>query len=133
MNEKGRHPVKGDGATGQTVKSRRATIRKQRAWLRRRPKTACRVYVLRAVEGGPIFYVGQTRLAPSERLRWHIKTADGSTPAKRWIASLGHAPILEVIDANATWDVTEAVWINRLRERGHPILNVLAIVPDKEV
>jgi hypothetical protein len=111
---------------------RRAAKKKAK---KRPTKTWCRVYVLREAEGKPIRYVGQTRLELQDRLRWHFKGIQehrvngwGLSKAQKWIASLPAPPVIELIDAKGIWDISEAVWIDRLRTRGEPLLNVLSVV-----
>lgn len=97
-----------------------------RVWARKRrskSKSWCIVYALREA-GGPIKYVGQTRILPSSRLRFHIKKTaervqnrDRLSPVQGWIHSLilaGKEPVIEVLDDGAAWDVSEAAWIERL-------------------
>jgi len=116
--------------------SRRKLKQRHRRERRKHPKNWCLVYVLREASGLPARYVGQTRLHPSERLRWHLKglrdrQAAGQklTRLMEWMASLPVAPIIEVIDENGIWDISEAVWIDRLRAAGEPLFNVLSVVP----
>jgi hypothetical protein len=115
--------------------SRGRLLKQHRSLRRKKPKTWCIVYILREAPGMPARYVGQTRLDPAERLRWHLKDVrkrqEGSlrlSPVKAWIADLSAPPIVEVLDANGIWDVSEAVWIDRLRTRGEPLLNVQSVV-----
>jgi hypothetical protein len=97
--------------------------------------TWCRVYALREAEGKPIRYIGQTRLGLHERLRWHFKGIKerqenglALSKAQKWIARLPTPPVIELIDGKEIWDISEAVWIDRLRTRGEPLLNVKSVV-----
>jgi hypothetical protein len=115
---------------------RKRDLKLHRSVRRKQPKTWCLVYALREAVGGPIRYVGQTRNEPQERLRWHYKElarhkAAGRrlSPVKSWLDGLPSRPLIEVIDEAGTWDISEAVWIDRLRHRGEPLLNVASVVP----
>lgn len=125
----------------QTLMETRQTSRKKALKAHRRlrrkvwTKKSCLVYVLREAPGMPIRYVGQTRVLETERLRWHIKAVrrgKRTSPAMRWIAALldqGITPTIEIIDRNGIWDVSEAVWIDRLRRGDADLLNVMSVVP----
>jgi hypothetical protein len=98
-------------------------------------KNRCKVYVLREAPGMPIRYVGQTRQTLAKRLNGHMKELRKRqecglwlSKAQKWIATLPTPPIIELIDAKGIWDISEAVWIDRLRTRGEPLLNVLSVV-----
>jgi hypothetical protein len=118
--------------------SRRATLRHQRRLRRTRPKNWCYVYALREIADGPPRYVGQTRCHPNERLRWHFKDIETRkqigrklSPVQRWIVdlvALGGSPVIDVLDADGKWDISEAVWIDRLRRDGAELLNVSSLV-----
>ena len=103
------------------MKFKKNTSKRQRAHLRRGGKRACFVYGLK--HDGQIFYVGQTRCDLARRLSFHYKNArcDGS-PVQRWI--LGKPVEIVMIERNAVWDVDEIIWIERLRQKGEPLLNV---------
>lgn len=97
------------------------TIRRQKAFLRRQGKRACFVYGLKYE--GQIFYVGQTRCALSKRLRLHYRSASSTGSAvERWL--LGKAVEIIMVERSAVWDVDEVIWIDRLRQKGEPLLNV---------
>lgn len=106
---------------------------------RKKRKNWCQVYVLREKNGGYPFYVGQTRSLAEERLRWHIidiqRRLDrglGLSPVQRHIQAMRHAgntPIIQIIDHEGQWDVSEAVWIDRLIRDGANLLNILSRVP----
>lgn len=111
--------------------------RADRRFRRQKSKNWCRVYVLREIVGGPIRYVGQTRQSPEMRLWWHLKDVRrckergwGLTAVKKWIDQLPTSPVIEVIVENGIWDISEAVWIDRLSHRGEPLLNKASVVPD---
>ena len=92
--------------------------------LRRRGKSACVVYALTDVDGN-VRYVGQTRLWPPDRLKWHKRKAcPTGSPVQRWILE-NEAKII-VIDHLATWDISEVIWIERHRANGANLLNVMA-------
>ncbi len=118
--------------------SRRKALRRHRSLRRKQCRTWCQVYVLREFPGSPIRYVGQTRMLPSERMRWHFKgihrkksAGQRLSPVQQWIYdndAMGIPVEIEVIDKQGIWDISEAVWIDRLRRDGHPLLNVAGIV-----
>ena len=116
--------------------SKRRDRRADRRFRRQKPKNWCLVYVLREAVGMPARYVGQTRQSPDMRLWWHLKDLkrckeEGRTlsKAKQWLDSLAKPPVIEVLDENGQWDISEAVWIDRLLRQGEPLLNVSSIVP----
>jgi hypothetical protein len=118
--------------------SRNKVRRQHRRFRRKQSKSWCLVYVLREAPGKPVVYVGQTRQAPSERLWWHFKAirqheARGQplTRLMKWIRSRPAPPIIEVIDDNGIWDVSEAVWIDRLRKQGEPLFNIMSVVKSR--
>jgi hypothetical protein len=54
------------------------------------------------------------------------------SPVQRWLANLlgtGRRPVIEVLVQKGVRDVTEAVWIDRLRREGVNLLNVDSVVP----
>lgn len=115
--------------------SKRQQKRKHRKIRRDSPKSWCLVYALK--DQGKTFYVGQTRCLPAERLKSHFKEiwkrqmqGRHLTPAMRWIESLGHEPDMEILDRNGIWDISEAVWIDRLRRAGEPLTNIASVVAD---
>lgn len=97
----------------------------------------CIVYCLRDLSGA-VRYVGQTRSSAEQRLKWHFKEIDRKSarneslsPAQKWLRDLrtiGATPAMEVLSYNGLWDATEAVWIDRMRARGEPLLNVAGFV-----
>jgi hypothetical protein len=120
-----------------TKKSRQ---RKHKAFRRRQGEKWCFVYILRHTLESQPFYVGQTRSHIRDRLDWHIKAirrkelrGQSLSPAQMAIHEMlgdGLEPIIQIIDRKGIWDVTEAVWIDRFKREGVPILNVDGTVPD---
>lgn len=115
--------------------SRSKQKRQHRKLRRNSPKSWCLVYALK--HEGKIHYVGQTRSLPTVRLASHFKEIQKRqmqgrhlSPVMRWIEGLGHEPVIEVLDRNGIWDISEAVWIDRCRRRGEPLKNVLSVIPD---
>lgn len=113
--------------------SKRKQKRRHRAMRRGKPTAWCLVYCLK--HEGRIFYVGQTRQLPEQRLHWHLKDirkrkaiGRSLSPAQRWLDSLSDKPEITVLDRNGVWDISEAVWIDRCRRDGHPLLNVMSVV-----
>lgn len=117
--------------------SRRQELKEHRSIRRKQRKAWCFVYILRDPKNGSVRYVGQTRLCLTERLRWHykavIKPKGRLSPVQVWIAALlvdSSGPLIELIDGNGQWDISEAVWIDRYRRDGAHLLNVLSVVGD---
>lgn len=122
-----------------------AKTKGSRSWQRQKlrklrnnkPKSWCQIYGLR-VGAGEYFYVGQTRLLLEQRLDWHFKAVRkklrlGQTlsPAQKWIymmMSIDAKITIDLIDGNGIWDISEAVWIDRLRAQGHPLRNVMSVI-----
>lgn len=108
------------------MKPEKHTIRRQKAKIRRAGKRACFVYGLRL--SGKVYYVGQTRCALPVRLKFHNRSArPNGSPVQRWL--LDCWPLLEgveifMLEENAVWDVDEIIWIERMRQKGEPLLNV---------
>ena len=102
---------------------------------RRRPRNWCLVYSLREECETLPRYIGQTRLPPSDRFKFHMKALwrqERKSPCQKWLARLeteGRQPVIEIIDENGIWDISEAVWIDRYRTKGAQLLNVLSVVP----
>lgn len=122
-----------------TEPSKRARMKANNRALRRMSKTGCFVYVLTdALDGSPA-YVGQTRTALDIRLRNHLKEAIAGeregrklSPVHGWIIGListGKMPVIRMIDDCGTWDISEAVWIDRYTRQGIQLLNINARVP----
>jgi hypothetical protein len=96
---------------------------------RTKDKKFCFVYGLTDYTGR-VFYIGQTRTILADRLAWHFKDArNPKTPVHKYINSTMGVEIF-LIDSNATWDVSEIIWIDRYRQNGHELLNVLRGVSD---
>lgn len=102
--------------------------------MRRAPKLACVVYGLYDCEGS-LRYIGQTRQLLSERLRWFYKQVRRSrdreihlTPVEIWVeeCAMHEIPIrIDAIDPDATWDISEIIHIDRAKQAGVKLLNVL--------
>lgn len=90
----------------------------------RAQKQICIVYAL-SDELGDIRYVGQTRCQPERRFKFHMRDARLSPerPLSRWL--LEEPRQITVLDDNATWDVSEIIWIDRLRSAGLDLFNQL--------
>ena len=103
----------------------KSKLRKAHKRLRRKSdRKFCYVYGLTDYTG-KIFYVGQTRMLLEDRLAWHFKDArNPKTRVHKYMNSTMGVEIF-MIDSNATWDVSEIIWIDRYRQRGHELLNVL--------
>ncbi len=127
--------IKDQENTG-NIPSRRSQLRKAKAWRKKAAPSHCTIYSLRDPMTGALIYVGQTRSSIQERLRNHLKEVQRGlgkslSPVHTRIAQcLPRLPVIETVDANGIWDVSEAVWIDRLRRDGHPLLNVLSVVAD---
>jgi hypothetical protein len=53
------------------------------------------------------------------------------SPYQIWLADQlekNRPPTIEMIDEKGIWDISEAVWIDRLRHQGHQLLNVASVV-----
>jgi hypothetical protein len=91
-------------------------------------KTGCTVYGLRAKSDGVTMYVGQTRCLLAKRFRFHLrKISTGKTRLYqwwRWRLQDGDAIEIFSLDDNATWDVSEVIWIERLKAAGNPLTNM---------
>jgi hypothetical protein len=114
--------------------SKRAKKRKWRRVLRRSHARFCIIYGLYDLCGN-LRYIGQTRQMPEERLKWFHKQIDRAyargkslSPVLSWIDDCRYRndPVeIKIIDANATWDVSEIIYIDRARGEGIELLNVL--------
>lgn len=110
--------------------SKKNDRRNHRRLRKRMGRSFCMVYGL-AGPDGKVRYIGQTRQTPSDRLDWYYRGINNprkrTSPVQRWfehILRLGHEPQLIVIDSNATWDVSEIIYIERYRASCHELLNV---------
>lgn len=90
-------------------------------------KKACIVYGIWDC-GGQLRYIGQTQQALETRMKYHKKSAF-QTPGYfgEWLAGELKAKRkveIGVLDDNATWNVSEILWIERKRNEGCDLLNV---------
>mgnify|MGYP006360221923 CR=1 FL=1 len=108
--------------TKQTVIARR----KRKTASAKLPKKSdrCTIYAL-TDKDGYIRYVGQTRGRTDIRLAYHVKDAFmvGSSPVQKWIGS-GKCVGIVVLQENAMWNISEALWIRNFRSQGAKLLNV---------
>lgn len=80
------------------------------------------MYCLKA-STGEIVYVGQTRCTLATRLSFHRRNASPiGTQIERYLVD--HWPEIVMLEPQATWDVDEILWIERLRLAGEPLLNM---------
>jgi len=114
-----------------TVGSKKWHKRHKRKMHKRRGASWCLVYGLYDPrdEAKAIRYVGQTRNS-KVRLAYHLKNARDGKAGRvlAWIRELldaGVAPVLAVLDGDGAWDVSEIIWIERLRVGEADLLNVL--------
>ena len=89
----------------------------------------CIVYGLVDPEDLRIRYIGQTRDI-KQRLRYHLRHArEGRIgPTNSWLRGLiakGKEPNIHIIEAEAVWDVSEIIWIERHRQMGADLLNIM--------
>lgn len=112
------------------MKSKKKLRKAHKRKLRNLPKSFCLVYGLSGPDG-KIRYIGQTRQRAEDRLDWYYKDVTNpkkrTQPVQRWFESLlqqGIEPQMLVIDENATWDVSEIIYIERYRAAGHDLMNV---------
>lgn len=89
----------------------------------------CYVYVV--IADGEIRYCGQTRVFNVvEKSKWIIRGArkNPTTPFHNWILdrqAKGLPWDVQIVDRHGQWDVSEILWIQKLRDEGHRLLNVL--------
>jgi GIY-YIG catalytic domain-containing protein len=92
----------------------------------------CYVYALREEGSDEFRYVGQTQVNPRRRMRWHWKNlGHGTSPLQRWLMQCKQEQrrvVMDLIDLDGQWNISEAVWIDRLTRGGHNLLNVLSRV-----
>ena len=87
---------------------------------------ACYIYGLCDETG--VRYIGQTRNTIEDRFKYHKKSAlptsqNCASDLSVWIR--GGDRWITMIDEEATWDVSEIIWIERYRQKGSKLLNVL--------
>lgn len=108
--------------TKQTVIARR----NRKAANAKLPKKAvrCTIYAL-TDKDAYIRYIGQTRGCTDIRLAYHVKDAFmvGSSPVQKWVAS-GKCTGIVVLQDNAVWNISEALWIRQFKSQGAKLLNV---------
>jgi len=108
----------------------------KKAWKRLRrkaKKSACIIYGVCDFSGN-VRYIGQTRQQPKERLKWFYKNINHKrsrkislSPIEKWIDEqtfYGLDVTILVLDANATWDVSEILYIDKYRREGCELLNL---------
>jgi hypothetical protein len=87
---------------------------------------ACYIYGLYDETG--LRYIGQTRNDIKKRFDYHKKSANIPGPNRSAALSIwlrGGERWIMMIDHEATWDISEIIWIDRHRNRGANLLNVL--------
>lgn len=106
----------------------------ERSWTR---PASCSVYGLALIhDPNVIRYVGQTRNKIETRLKYHLagmRKMFGRpdindmkpTALQEWLWSYQGYVFPVLLEAKATWDVSEILWIADLRRKGYPLLNVL--------
>lgn len=99
-----------------------------RRFKKKKDKSRCTVYGI--WDGRDMLrYVGQTRLELEARFASHKKHAFSQSPGYfgDWLAGELKAKrnvTIRALDDNATWNVSEVLWIERMKQEGHPLLNV---------
>ncbi len=107
---------------------------KKKNFRRRMKRQKCTVYGL--YDGsGQLQYIGQTRIKLNKRLKWYRTQINRYhrngwklTPVLAWISDCRYREdpvVIKAIDTNATWDVSEIIYIERARQAGCQLLNVL--------
>lgn len=101
---------------------------------RRSTRRCCVVYGLYD-SSNRLRYIGQTRQILPDRLSWLFKTihrkisaSQSLTPVEDWARiceAIGESILISPIDVNATWDISEIIHIDRARQRGENLLNIL--------
>ncbi len=86
-------------------------------------KANCTVYALVDHEGR-VRYIGQTRTSVKTRFGFH-KQSVGTSPAPvhEWMRN-GYCAGFEIVQGDAIWNFSEALWIKAYREAGARLLNV---------
>ena len=87
-------------------------------------KKFCYVYALVDSEGN-VRYIGQTRMALRARRAFHVKGCRQRPDSKLSIWFMAKNPDIIMLDENATWDVSEILWIDHYRRQGANLLNIL--------
>ena len=103
------------------------TLRKMsRKWRRNYGYDKGKCFVYGLMDGyGSIRYIGQTRNALDVRLKHHRKDCwKSSSTVSLWLRGALDVEIF-MIDSNATWDVSEILYIDRYRREGHDLTNIL--------
>ncbi len=90
-------------------------------------RSKVKVYGLHGADG-QVMYVGQTRCKLSVRLKWHMKHLNKrNTDVYRWMRwriAAGEAIEIRMLEPHAVWDVSEVIWIERLKAKGIPLTNM---------
>lgn len=87
-------------------------------------RSFCFVYALVDTHG-TIRYVGQTRSPLFVRFGYHMKDAHKFPNKKLSAWLLEYDRDIVMLDDNGTWDVSEILWIDKLKREGADLLNVL--------
>lgn len=118
----------GESGLKTTKGSNKDLQRRNRRHRKALTKTGCTVYGLRAKSDGVTMYVGQTRCLLEKRLRFHVRKLSGGKTNLykwwRWRIQEGDAVEIFALDEQAIWDVSEIIWIERLRAHGNPLTNM---------
>jgi hypothetical protein len=99
---------------------------------------SCVIYALydENNRGNGFRYVGQTKLRkPENRVRSHFRDikrkqakGEGLTRSQEWMREVGQSSIgFAVLEFNGQMDISEAVWIDRLRRSGSKLLNIASV------
>lgn len=104
--------------------------RKEKQRLNRGNRRSCIVYGLYDFNNN-LRYIGQTRLTLEGRKKWFyiglnraVKRGERLTRIDRWIQA-GNQFDIRIIEEHATWDVSEIIHIDRFRQAGAVLLNVV--------
>lgn len=108
--------------------------RRRKARIKRRDKKLCTIYGLYD-SSGTLRYIGQTRNILRDRAKHFqksieraIRTGNRLSRVELWIKNCyenGKKIEIRPIDENATWDISEIIYIDRARNSGADLLNVL--------
>lgn len=87
-------------------------------------KRFCYVYALTDKDGN-VRYIGQTRSPLRIRRASHVGSCRERPDSllSKWIMATD--PDIIMLDENATWNVSEILWIDHYRRQGADLLNVL--------